>query len=118
MKFFSAQDTLKFQYESDDTTFVCPFNKEVELPGIGLATVMIRPRTFERYVSEKSHEVRVVALNQELATSAYLGGLAADLAQKESATLQLTYTASSARKAADILNMVIDEYNRRTISTA
>jgi capsular exopolysaccharide synthesis family protein len=117
VKFFSAQDTLKFQYESDDTTFVCPFNKEVELPGIGLATVMIRPRTFERYVSEKSHEVRVVALNQELATSAYLGGLAADLAQKESATLQLTYTASSARKAADILNMVIDEYNRRTIES-
>ena len=47
-KFFSANDTTRFTYESEDTTFVCPINRAVELPGIGLAVVRIRPRTFAR----------------------------------------------------------------------
>ncbi|MCR5395531.1 MAG: polysaccharide biosynthesis tyrosine autokinase [Bacteroidales bacterium] len=117
VKFFSPQDTVKFEYESEDTTFVCPFNKEVDLPGIGPAFVRIRPRTFERYVSEKSDYVYVFARNLELATTAYLNSLSASMADKESSTLNLSYTASSSRKAADILNTVIDEYNRITIES-
>ena len=116
IKFFSPQDTVRFEYVSEDTTFVCPFNQEVELPGIGLATVRIRPRTFERYVSEQADYVLVSARNLEDATSRYLGGLVATLADKESSTVSMTYSASSPRKAADILNTVIDEYNRLTIN--
>lgn len=117
VQFLDAQDTVKFKYVSEDTTFICPFNREVELPGIGYATVRIRPRTFEHYVSEKGESVLVYASNLELATTAYFGGLKADMAQKEGASLLLSYTASSPRKAADILNMVIDEYNRLTINS-
>ncbi|MCR5361609.1 MAG: polysaccharide biosynthesis tyrosine autokinase [Bacteroidales bacterium] len=115
--FFSTEDTTKFTYVSSDTTFVCPFNREVELPGIGYATVAIRPRTFERYVNERADKVLVRAINMEYAVAAYVGALSVDLAQKETAVLSLSYASSSSRKAADILNMVIDEYNRLTIDS-
>lgn len=115
---FINGDSTKFNYVSGDTAFVCPFNQEVELPGIGLATVKIRPRTFEHYVSDQENEkVLVFAMNLERATDSYLGGLGAELAQKESAMIKLSYSATSPRKAADILNMVVDEYNRLTIES-
>jgi len=115
---FIEGDSTKFNYVSEDTTFVCPFNKEVVLPGIGLATVKIRPRTYEHFVSELDNDrVLVYALNLEKATDIYLGGLGAELAQKESAMIKLSYSATSPRKAADILNTIVDEYNRLTVES-
>ena len=115
---FIDGDATKFKYVSEDTTFVCPFDKEVELPGIGLATVKIRPRAFERYVMEnEKSKVLVYCMDIEKATDVYKSALGADLAQKESAMLNLSYSASSPRKAADILNTVIDEYNQMTIQS-
>lgn len=117
VKFFSADDTTRFTYVSEDTTFVCPINRAVELPGIGLAIVKIRPRVFERYVSEHSKSVIVTAMRLDYAISAFVGALGVGLAQKEGAVLNLSYTSSSPRKASDILNCVIEEYNRLTIDS-
>lgn len=113
----TADDSTKFVYYTKDTTFVCPFDKVVDLPGIGLATVKVRPRTFVQYVTERSSKVIVTASNLEAATSKFLSGLGADLAQKESAMIKLSYTSSSPRKAADVLNMIVDEYNRLTVES-
>lgn len=117
VEFFSAADTTKFNYVSEDTTFVCPFNKEVFLPGIGMATVRIRSRFFEPYITECGNKVVVMASDLEMATSSYLGKLSAAIAQKESAMINLSYSSSSPRKAADILNMIVDEYNRLTVES-
>ena len=116
-KFFSANDTTRFTYESEDTTFVCPINRAVELSGIGLAVVRIRPRTFERYVSERSKSVVVAGMRRDFAVSSYVGALSVGLAQRDGAVLNLSYTSSSSRKAADILNCVVAEYNRLTIDS-
>lgn len=114
VNFLSKTDTTKFEYRTEDTTFICPFNKEVELPGIGAATVKLREHAAEQYL-QRGSKVIVAAVELEKATTGYLGGLSCAVAQKEAAVLNMTYQASSPRKAADVLNTVIDEYNRLTI---
>lgn len=117
VNFLADNDTVNFEYKSEDTTFVCPFNKEVELPGIGLAQVHLRKHAAGVYRESHGSKVMVFAANIERATSAYLGSLSCALAQKEAAVLNLSYEASSPRKAADILNTVIEEYNHLTIQS-
>lgn len=115
--FLSENDTTQFRYVSEDTTFLCPFDQEVELPYIGLSTVKLRRHTFDDYIQNRAHSVKVYAGNLDAVASGYLGGLSVDLTQKDGAVLQLSYKATSPRKAADILNTLVEEYNRLTIES-
>ena len=117
VQFLSESDTTQFKYVSEDTTFVCPFDQEVELPGIGLATVQLRRHTFDDYYQNRAHSVKVYAGNLDRVATGYMKGLSVDLTQKDGAMLQLSYQATSPRKAADILNTLIEEYNRLTIES-
>lgn len=116
---FIEGDTTKFVYKSSDTTFVCPFNQIVEFPNFGFATMRVSGEAALSYMEKVSHKVSVMVASVDRATSLYLNGLSCATPDKrmESSALELAYSSTSARKAADVLNAVIEEYNRQTINS-
>lgn len=114
---FIENDSLNFTYETKDTTFVCPFDQEVELPVLGLVNVHLLKHSAQAYLETGKDFVKVVALPQETAVSFYQSSVTCDLANKESAALYFSCVATSPAKAADILNALVDEYNKLTIES-
>lgn len=114
---FIENDSLNFAYETKDTTFVCPFDQEIELPKLGLVKIHLLKHSAHAYLEAGKDVVNVVALPRELAVSAYQNSITCELANKESAALYFSCTATSPTKAADILNTLVDEYNKITIDS-
>lgn len=116
---FLKNDTTKFTYKSQDTTFVCPFNEVVEFPHFGNATMQVKGEAALDYMEQVGHSVLVMVASVDRATTNYLGGLVCAATDKrmESSVLEMTYSSTSTRKAADVLNAVIEEYNRQTINS-
>lgn len=117
VNFLLPSDSLHFEYMSEDTTFICPFNREVELPDLGLVTVQLRKYAADSYFETHRDKVRVVAIELEKATTAFLAAMTCDLAKKDAAIVNMTCQASSPLKASEILNTQIEEYNRLTIES-
>lgn len=115
---FIQGDTTQFNYVAADTSFICPFNREVDFPNFGRATMRVNPYMALNYMEHVNPKVVVYVASVEGAIGMYLGGLTCSPPdQKESAALDLTYTSTSPFKAADVLNAVIVEYNRQTIES-
>jgi len=116
---FMENDTTQFTYKSKDTTFVCPFNQLVEFPHFGYATMEIDGEAALRYYDKVNHSVKVVVATVDDVITAYLKNLDCAMPDKknEGSTLTLSYSSTSVQKAADVLQALIDEYNRQTINS-
>lgn len=112
---FLDNDSTRLEYNSKDTTFMVNIGEEMEFPALGKVTVKVKPQTRDWYLQECGQEVKVNAVDLQNAISYYLSNLGVELVQKDASMISLSYVSTSPRKAADILNMLIEEYSLSTI---
>ena len=105
-------DMYKFEYISDDTTFVASFDREQLFP-FGHATLESYPNILENFIDK---EITVYINNVTLVANSYLAALSVSRANRDASVVQMVFTYTQPNKASDILNTLIHIYEQETIN--
>ena len=97
--------------EMADTTLTGRFNEEILFP-FGLATLESYPQLLQYFTGE---EIRVYISTPKRVASGYLANLSVSMMSKMSSMLSVSFNSSRPRKAEDVINTLLDQYNRDAI---
>ena len=105
---FNILDKQHFKLQVRDKTIESEFGKLIELPeGRFLFTLLGEPQPENSY--------RIVFRRPEALASRYVSGLNVNLINNYSSVVEMTFKSPVPRKAADILNTLVEVYNESTI---
>ena len=102
---------IDFKYADNDTAFTSQFNKEIVFP-FGKAKIEAYPDIVSEYISEK---IKVNIDSPKFTASNYLRNLSVFLQNKMGTIVALSFNSTKPAKAEDILNTLLDQYNKRSI---
>lgn len=98
--------------EMTDTLLTGRFNEVIQFP-FGIATLQASDQLLPYFIGKP---IEVTISTPKRVASAYLANLQVSLMSKNASLLSLSFTGSTPRKAEDVLNTLLDQYNLDAIS--